>query len=127
MVIDPQQLNLYPYARNNPLRFTDPTGEIINEPTGLSREDQERYDKWKAAYVSTASGQATWKKYQDDQDFTLNILVADRGNELANKHILDNQSAPREVQSNHGENSHSVFVAINGADNSQSCPGYMRN
>jgi RHS repeat-associated protein len=84
-VIDPQQLNLYPYARNNPLRFTDPTGEIINEPTGLSREDQEKYDKWKAAYLSTASGKATWKKYQDDQDFTLNVLVADRGSEGANK------------------------------------------
>ena len=84
-LIDPQQMNLYPYARNNPLRFTDPTGEIINEPTGLSREDQERYERWRAAYLATKSGQATWNKYRDDPDFTLNIAVADRGSDLANK------------------------------------------
>ena len=29
-VIDPQQLNLYAYARNNPLKYVDPTGMIID-------------------------------------------------------------------------------------------------
>jgi len=84
-LIDPQQLNLYPYARNNPLRFTDPTGEIINEPTGLSNEDQKKYEKWKAAYLSTEAGREMWAKYRDDQNFTLNVAVADRGTNLANK------------------------------------------
>jgi RHS repeat-associated protein len=28
-LIDPQQWNMYQYARNNPLRYTDPTGEYI--------------------------------------------------------------------------------------------------
>jgi len=27
--LDPQQLNRYAYLRNNPLRFIDPTGEIL--------------------------------------------------------------------------------------------------
>jgi hypothetical protein len=29
LLIDPQQLNLYAYARNNPIRYNDPSGETI--------------------------------------------------------------------------------------------------
>ena len=28
-LIDPQQWNMYSYARNNPLRFLDPTGKYL--------------------------------------------------------------------------------------------------
>src|SRR4029077_14975335 len=28
-LVDPQQWNMYQYARNNPLRFTDPTGKYV--------------------------------------------------------------------------------------------------
>jgi RHS repeat-associated protein len=76
-VIDPQQINLYHYARNNPLRFTDPTGEKIEE--NIPEEYKERYDAWKKEYLSTEAGRKQWAKYADDKNFTLTITVADRG------------------------------------------------
>jgi hypothetical protein len=39
-VRDPQQLNLYSYVRNNPLKFRDPTGMVEALPT-LSKLQQE--------------------------------------------------------------------------------------
>ncbi|MEW5980350.1 MAG: RHS repeat-associated core domain-containing protein [Acidobacteriota bacterium] len=41
---DPKNWNLYVYARNNPLRFTDPTGEIIEEQ--IDDEYKKRYERW---------------------------------------------------------------------------------
>lgn len=38
-LIQPQQWNQYPYAINNPLKYTDPTGEII-ELTGTEEEQK---------------------------------------------------------------------------------------
>ena len=83
--LDPQQINLYAYTRNNPLRFVDPDGETINEPTGLSERDQKRYDDWKKKFLSTAEGQKLWNKYNDDKNFTLNLNVTDRGSDNKNK------------------------------------------
>ena len=35
---DPQQFNLYAYARNNPLRYIDPSGQILQaKPDGKTR------------------------------------------------------------------------------------------
>jgi RHS repeat-associated protein len=39
--LDPQSWNLYSYARNNPLKFVDPTGEAI-QLTGTTEEDREK-------------------------------------------------------------------------------------
>lgn len=42
--VDPQQMNLYAYVRNNPLKLIDPTGMIIDE-THLSEEDLEKWQE----------------------------------------------------------------------------------
>jgi hypothetical protein len=84
--IDPQQINLYAYVRNNPLRFNDTTGEIINEPTSFeSDRDRKRYEDWKTKFLSTEAGRNTWQKYADDKNFTLDIVVTDRGSDDKNK------------------------------------------
>jgi RHS repeat-associated protein len=41
-VVDPQQVNLYAYARNNPLKYVDPTGMII-DPSQLNDEDKKKW------------------------------------------------------------------------------------
>lgn len=82
--VDPQQINLYAYARDNPLKYIDPTGETINEPTGLSARDQKRYDDWKTKFLSTEAGRKQWDAYNNDTNFTLNITLIDRGNDGRN-------------------------------------------
>jgi RHS repeat-associated protein len=42
--VDPQQINLYVYARNNPLKFIDSTGMKI-DPSKLGEEDRKDWDE----------------------------------------------------------------------------------
>jgi RHS repeat-associated protein len=71
-LIDPQEINLYNYARNNPLRFTDPSGEDIDDSSLDKNKD---YQEWKKAYLSTKAGQAEWNKYNDNHNVTITITM----------------------------------------------------
>jgi len=71
---DPQQINLYNYARNNPLRFTDPTGEDIDDS---SLDNNEYYQRWKKAFLATKSGQAQWNRLANDHSITVTITMGD--------------------------------------------------
>jgi RHS repeat-associated protein len=43
-LVDPQQLKLYAYVRNNPLKLVDPTGMII-DTSQLSEDDLKKWQK----------------------------------------------------------------------------------
>jgi RHS repeat-associated protein len=47
LVSDPASWNLYVYGRNNPLVFTDPTGEMVNGNGFSDRERQQIINDWK--------------------------------------------------------------------------------
>ena len=69
-VIDPQQLNLYAYVRNNPLKHIDPTGMIIDD--AACKQDMKHCGK-------------DWQKVQDianQQDKNGNYLHPELHNEL---------------------------------------------
>lgn len=44
-MFDPQQWNMYSYARNNPLKYTDPDGKELQLATGMSKDDTKRVTK----------------------------------------------------------------------------------
>lgn len=57
-LVDPQQLNLYVYCRNNPLNLLDPTGETID----FKRDNNGKLTK---------NGEYSQKQYQDYKNFLL--------------------------------------------------------
>jgi len=63
---DPQQLNRYTYAANNPLRYTDPTGHYIDEGSGTEDEDYDFYDP-ESAQSAYGSGTAQRVSYATAQ------------------------------------------------------------
>jgi RHS repeat-associated protein len=55
-MFDPQQWNMYSFARNNPTTFTDPNGQEVRLAEGLSRRDQSRIIHNLAAAYRKESG-----------------------------------------------------------------------
>jgi RHS repeat-associated protein len=69
-IVDPQQLNLYAYVRNNPLKHIDPTGMLIDD--AACKQDMKHCGK-------------DWQKVQDianQQDKNGNYLHPELHNEL---------------------------------------------
>jgi RHS repeat-associated protein len=66
---DPQRINLYLYVRNNPLTLLDSSGEDIEDQ---HLNNNEKYQKWKEAFLQTEEGKRLWEKY-NAKGFTLKI------------------------------------------------------
>jgi RHS repeat-associated protein len=67
---DPQQLNLYAYSRNNPLRFIDPTGTTIDDSACLANK---YCKKWMEIFLKSKEGQALWKKLDEDKKLLVKL------------------------------------------------------
>jgi RHS repeat-associated protein len=76
---NPQGWNRYSYVRNNPVRWTDPTGKVIEyEESFRKRVRQDAvfhaaFEAWK----KTPSGQKQWQMMARDKDTTYKLAVGD--------------------------------------------------
>jgi len=71
-LIDPQQWNMYSYARNNPLRFTDPTGKYVcdsNKYKTQCAQIKEGYDAAQKALAAAKPKSEQAKQLKSALDF----------------------------------------------------------
>lgn len=85
-VIDPQIINLYQYARSNPLKFTDSTGEEIDD---ADLKDNTQYQAWKEKCMKTKACEKQWEKYDKMTNFTLKMTVVNRGDKNKGAEVKD--------------------------------------
>jgi RHS repeat-associated protein len=69
-LLDPQQLNLYAYVRNNPLKLIDPTGMKID---AKKCDENKECASWKSKLLSSEEGLALWGKLDADQSLLVTI------------------------------------------------------
>ena len=78
----------FAYVRNNPLKYTDPTGHDIMIVGGYSGEDwndPEAWKEWIVAYTGWSDGQ--WNKFRNDwrdPDIDRDVLMYDTGVHIFN-------------------------------------------
>jgi hypothetical protein len=73
---NPQSLNLYTYVLNNPLRFVDADGHIIDDS---SLADNKKYQKWKKEYLSHDAAKAQWNALNDNKNITVHMGWDNKG------------------------------------------------
>jgi hypothetical protein len=57
---DPQQLNRFAYARNNPLRYTDQTGHYIEEWTGSTVDEAHKIGNPRPVFYTPQEAERVW-------------------------------------------------------------------
>lgn len=95
-MLDPQQLNLYAYVRNNPLALIDPTGMII-DTNELDKKQLERWKKIEAIanakdkdgnYINAKLHEVFQRLQDDKRTFIIeNHSFGDRSSTIGEFHI----------------------------------------
>jgi RHS repeat-associated protein len=81
-LLDPQRINLYVYTRNNPLKYTDPTGKDLKLDPKLKPADADRIIKAIAEAYRRESGRAAINKLDESKlpvIFTNGVIPANEG------------------------------------------------
>ncbi len=96
---DPQQLDLYAYARNNPLKYTDPDGEDVVTTTSrqyeftVERRDKDNPKLLRQVKVSVL--EVTKERYSNDgrKETSFNVIAKAENTDQANLRLSDSQLA----------------------------------
>jgi RHS repeat-associated protein len=89
-LIDPQRWNRYAYGRNNPLRYVDPDGRIIND---AALQNNAQYQQWKGQYLSQPGAAGQWDALNNDPGITVNVSWDTKGTKsVTDGYVWDSSS-----------------------------------